>query len=71
MMKTRNNVKEDERKKKYEERLKKEDELYEWMAKLNVADQWKIKKEISARFSDGLRRIFCSENILKTNFKAK
>ena len=55
LINNRNNEKEDELKRKFEERLKKEDELYEWMAKLNVSVtpcyQSKIKRETPARVS--------------------
>ena len=52
IIKSRNAQKRDELNKKFEERKKKEDELYEWMAKLNVRDQQKMKRETPGRVSN-------------------
>ena len=52
IIKSRNAQKRDELKKKFEERKKKEDELYEWMAKLNVRDQQKMKRETQGGVSN-------------------
>ena len=45
LIRSRNAQKEDELKKKFEERKRKEDELFEWMAKLNIKDHQKMKRE--------------------------
>ena len=52
LIRSRNAQKEDELKKKFEERKTKEDELYEWMAKLNIKDHKKMKRETQARISN-------------------
>ena len=45
LIRSRNAQKEDELKKKFEERKRKEDELFEWMAKLNIKDTQKMRRE--------------------------
>ena len=52
LIRSRNAQKEDELKKKFEERKTKEDELYDWMAKLNIKDHKKMKRETQARISN-------------------
>ena len=52
LIRLRNAQKEDELKKKFDERKKKEDELYEWMAKLNVKDRQKMKRETQGGFTN-------------------
>ena len=52
LIRSRNAQKEDELKKKFEERKTKEDELYDWMVKLNIKDHKKMKRETQARISN-------------------
>ena len=51
LIRSRNAQKEDELKKKFERKMK-EDELYDWMAKLNIKDHKKMKRETQARISN-------------------
>ena len=52
LIRLRNAQKEDELKKKFDERKKKEDELFQWMAKLNIKDHKKMKRETQGRASN-------------------
>ena len=51
LIRSRNAQKEDELKKKFEERKRKEDELFEWMAKLNIKDHQKMRRETQGTVS--------------------